>query len=249
MLRIIDCHTHIGASKVFEVSISEKELLDGIDKNNITAAIVQPFPRAPNVREVHDRIAKLSEEHPGKIFGLANLDPYMDDEEYKAELERLVKDHGFVCVKIHTAGDAVNPSGKAAQKIFETAKRLNIPVMVHTGQGVQFCLPALVIGPAQQYPEVPIILAHSAYGFTITSEVFPVAKLCKNVYLETSWSSILEKNMFLQLIGPNRILYGSDFIHLNAAVELFQFRSLGLSDEDLEKCLFHNANKIFKLKL
>ena len=210
---------------------------------------MQPFPGAPNVKEVHDRIAKLSEEYPGKIFGLASLNPYMDDEEYKAELERLVKDHGFVGVKIHTAGHAVNPSGEAARKVFETAKRLNIPVMVHTGQGVQFCLPSLLMGPAQEYPDLPIILAHSAYGFTITAEVFPVTNICKNLYLETSWSSILEKSMFLQQIGPDRILYGSDFIHLNAAVELFQFKSLGLSDEDLEKCLFHNANRIFKLKL
>ena len=248
-MKIIDCHTHIGYSKVFDVNISEKELLDGMKKNNITAALVQPFPGAPNVKEVHDRIAKLSEEHPGKIFGIVNLYPYIDEEEYKAELERLVKDHGFVGVKIHTAGHAVNPSGKVGLMIFEMAKRLNIPVMVHTGQGVQFCLPSLVITPAQQYPEVPIILAHSAYGFTITEEVFPVAKLCKNVYLETSWSGILEKSLFMQMIGPDRILYGSDFIHINAAVELFQFRSLNLSDEDLEKCLFHNANKIFKLKL
>lgn len=248
-MKIIDIHTHIGPCRVFDVNLSEKELFEGIKKNNITAAIVQPFPGAPNVREVHDQIAKLSKEHPGKIFGLVNLNPHMDEEEYKAEVDRLVKDHGFVGLKIHTIGHSVNPSGGSAQKVFESARRLNIPVMVHTAQGVKFTLPSLVITPAQQYPEVPIILAHSAYGFTLTDEVFPVTRLCKNVYLESSWSGILEKSIFLQLIGPDRMMYGSDFIHLNGAVELFQFRSLGLSEEDLEKCLFQNANKIFKLKL
>ncbi|MFQ5998221.1 MAG: amidohydrolase family protein, partial [Candidatus Bathyarchaeia archaeon] len=139
---IIDSHSHLGSCRVFDLDTSEQELLSTMANNGITTNIVQPYPGAPNVKEVHNRIGKLAKENPGKIFGLASLNPHMNEDEYNEEVERVVKDLGFVAVKIHTIGHAVNPLGRSADKVFKAAKKLGIPVMVHTGPGVPFSLPS-----------------------------------------------------------------------------------------------------------
>ena len=76
----------------------------------------------------------------------------------------------------------------AAAIIFDTAKKLNVPVLVHTGSGIPFSVPSLVIPRAREYPKVKIIRSQS--GFPIpASDAWVAARECPNVYFETSWSS------------------------------------------------------------
>jgi predicted TIM-barrel fold metal-dependent hydrolase len=82
----------------------------------------------------------------------------------------------------------------------------------------------------------------------VSAEVTPTVLAAKNIYAETSWSSILEKAWFLAGMSSYKLIFGSDF-PINTSTELFQFRELGLSEEDMEKILFKNANEIFKLRL
>ena len=247
-MRIINSHMHLGPCRIFDVTITEKELMDGMKQNDVTASIVQPFPGAPNPKKIHDEIARLTSENPGKIFGMVSLNPHQSDEEYLAELDRLVKDHKFVGVKIHTIGHSINPLANDATKVFEAAKRLGIPVMVHTGPGIPFSLPSLIVPRAKQYPDVNIILAHAGCGMVISDEIVPTVLACKNVYIETSWSSILEKQIFLRTLGADKILFGSD-LRINISTELHQYKVLDLPEEDLDKILFKNANKLFRLGL
>lgn len=247
-MKIINTHMHLGSCRIFDVTITEKELMNSMKENDLTATIVQPFPGAPDPKKVHDKIARLASENPGEIFGMVSLNPHLNDDEYLAELDRLVKDHDFVGVKVHTIGHAINPLANDATKIFEASKRLKIPVMVHTGPGIPFSLPSLVVPRAKEYPDVTIVLAHAGGGMVISDEIPPTVSACKNVYVETSWSSILEKQIFLGTIGANKLLYGSDF-PINISTEIHQYRALDLPEEDLKKVLFENANEIFGLGL
>ena len=87
----------------------------------------------------------------GRFYGLASLTPHQDRDAYRREVERCVKQLKFVGVKIHTIGHSVNPLSEDADFVFQTASELGIPVMVHTGPGVPFALPALCIPPARKY--------------------------------------------------------------------------------------------------
>jgi len=247
-MKIVDAHMHLGPCRVFDVEVKAEELLNNMERNGITASIVQPFPGAPDVKKIHQEIARLASENPGRIFGMASLNPHQDDDTYFAELDMLVKDYKFVGVKLHTIGHAINPLSKDATKVFEAARKLGIPVMVHTGPGVPFSLPSLVILRAKQFPDVNIILAHAGNGMVLSDEIIPTVSICKNVYVETSWSSILEKQAFIRTLGADRIIFGSD-LPINTPIELYQYKMLNLSHEELEKILFENANKLFRLGL
>ncbi|MFQ5762655.1 MAG: amidohydrolase family protein [Candidatus Bathyarchaeia archaeon] len=247
-MQIIDTHSHLGSCRVFDLDTTQEELLNTMKKHGIAASIVQPYPGAPEPRKVHDAIAKLAADNSGKIFGLVSLTPHQNEETYVAEVERLVKDHGFVGVKLHTIGHAVNPLGSSANKIFETANRLGVPVMIHTGPGIPFALPSLAIVRATQYPNLPIILAHAGWGIILGPEVHATVKTCKNIYLEPSWCSGWEKGMFISAVGADRMMFGSD-LTINVGNEVNQFKTLDISDKDLEKCLYETPKRLFKLSV
>ncbi len=232
---------------MFDLDTAYEEWERTMAANGIDRIIVQPYPGAPNPLQVHEQIAALSKKHPGKVYGMISLNPHTDNDTFLREVDSLVKDKGFVGIKLHTIGHAINPAAKDAVKVFETAKKYDIPVMVHTGAGVPFSLPSAIIPRAQEYPEVKIILAHSGGlgGALFVPEYVAAAKACRNIYLETSWSSVLEKQTFVTEFGE-RVLYGSDLPN-NAASEIHQFRELEKAGLKVERCLGESARKLFRL--
>ncbi|MCX8171898.1 MAG: amidohydrolase family protein [Candidatus Bathyarchaeota archaeon] len=245
----VDAHTHLGYDYVFEHDFNLQGLLMGMESNGIYASIVQPgttFDLETVVKQ-HNKIAELSKKMPGRIFGMANPNPHLPRCKYCQEIERCVKDLGFVGVKLHPFAHAVNPNSSAGKNVFEAASDLGIPVMVHTGSGVPWSLPSMLIPIAREFPKLKIILAHSG-GNLFAEEALIVAEICSNIYLETSWvpSSVIYR--FCKVLGPNRVMFGSDHPE-NVATEITKFRSIGLSRNELEWCLGKTAIEVFNISL
>lgn len=251
-MRIIDSHCHLGGCSVFGFDINEESLLKNLENNKVSAAIVQPFPGAqPDARSVHDRIFKLSKKYPKKIFGIASINPNIGEKQVRYEIERCIKELGFVGVKCHTLGHAANPLLPAGDLIFQIASGLNVPVLVHTGQGPVFAAPSLNILKARQYPELKIILAHSGM-MIFTPEAFVAASECKNIYLETSWNTAEDIEWLINTIGSKRIMFGSDAYNnsmYNQKVELYKYEIINITEEQKTDVLFNTANNIFNLNL
>ena len=241
----IDAHSHLGTCRVFDSDQSPSALVEAMDRHGIRASVVQPFPGAPDARAVHDMIAALGQDQPGRIFGMASLSPHREPAEYKAEIRRCVEDLGFVGVKAHALGHAINPRSRDARLVFETAAELGIPVMVHTGHGVPFAEPAMWIPLAQDFPNTTVILAHAgAPGYTGVAVI--AAQMAPNVMLETSWVSPHDLARAIRTLGAERVMFGSDLV-FNPGHELAKYEAAGLSASDLELCLAGNATRIFGL--
>lgn len=243
---IIDGHAHLGSCRIFDVTVTAEELLRTMDENSVDASIVLPLPGAPDCPAAHDDIAALAQRHPGRIYGVASLNPHVDDDAYFAEVQRCVRDLGFVGLKLHPAGHACPPTGRDATKVFETARALRIPVIIHTGIGVPWALPSLVIPRAQQYPDVKIVLAHSG-AYIYTAEAYLAATLCPNIYLETSWCGPHRIHEMAEALGPERVMFGAD-LPANVPTELAKYRTGGLSPEAQEICLGRSAMGVFGIK-
>ena len=245
-MKIIDAHLHLGECRVFGLDIAEQEIVDHLDRNGIHGAVVQPFPGCKDFRVTHDRIASMASKYPGRIFGLCSLSPHRDRAEYQNEVERCVKQLGFVGLKLHTIGHAVLPLTEDGMTTFETAANLGIPLMVHTGMGLPFAQPSLCLPGAKKFPHLKIILAHA--GFTIVSaEAQIFASEHPNIYLETSWCTSLDIGWMIRSIGPNRVMFGSD-LPSNMSSELAKYRSLELDEHSLKEVFGETATNIFGLK-
>lgn len=249
-MKILDAHTHLGSCRVFDLNVSEEDLIKNMDAKGVDAAIVQPWPGAypqPPV-DVHDRIAKLAKKHPGRIFGIASVNPHvMSREAWRQEVERCIKDLEFVGVKLHTIGHAILPASTDGMMIFETANELGVPVMVHTGLGIPLALPGMIIPAAMKYPNLPIVLNHCGFNIA-TGEAVYVASAFKNVYVECSWCIGADILWAMKELGPEKVMFGTDFTS-NIETELVKVKEAGATPEQLEWYLGKTAAKVFKIKL
>ena len=178
---------------------------------------------------------------------MVSLNPHLPKGKYINEVKRCVEELGFVGIKLHPQAYACDILSPEADKVFEIASQLSIPVMIHTGRGIPFASPATSILRAKQYPKIPIILAHS--GFCIVpSDALVAGLVCNNIYLETSWCIPPDIIRFIKKLGSERVMFASDSI-CNIPTELTKYYSIGLSENDLENCLGKTAIKIFKLPI
>ena len=243
---IVNTHAHVGDTRVFDVVSDPDELLAAMDATGVDVSLVMPSAGCRDAAAVHDQIYQLGQAHPGRIFGIVQLNPHVDPDVYEAEASRCVRELGFVALKIHPLGYGVNPLGRSADTVFRVGQKLGVPVMVHTGSGIPWALPSLCILPAQKYPDLPIILAHAGMGVFML-DAYVTARLCPNIYLETSWAKPGELKWLIGELGPERIMLGMDLVS-NMPVELFKYRGLGLPDAVLDACLGGTALRVFKLQ-
>ena len=243
--KIIDTHAHLGECCVFGLNSTEEELIRRMDENNVDATIVQPYPGAKNASKIHDQIAGLCEKYPGRFFGLASVSPHGNRSAYRQEVERCIRDLHFVGIKLHTIGHAVNPLSEDGDYVFATGHELGVPVMIHTGPGIPFALPALAIPVARKYSGLKIVLAHAGFA-VFSAEAQVAASICSNVYLETSWCIGEDIRWMISTIGTDRVMMGSD-LPSNVPVEIAKYRALDLEPMVYSKVMGQNAIDVFSL--
>ncbi len=242
---IVDAYCHFGECRVYDTSDGEYDVIGALNSNKVSAVLLLPFPGAPNPVAVHDSIANLGVRYPGRIFGLVNCNPHVHRDLYHREVERCVRDLGFVGITLDTFGHAVNPNGQDGQTVFEAAREMGVPVIVHTGTGVPFASPTRILPRAKEYNDVKIVLAHAGAGYSIY-DAYVVAKEAFNVYLETSGCRGDEIKWLIDELGPSRILFGSDRA-VNQATELAKYRALGLYQFQQYQVLGQTATDLFGL--
>ena len=244
-MRIIDAHMHLGEDLMFGTDDSEETLLAAMDANGISIQLVQPGIVARDQEAAHERIARFAGANPGRVYGISCFSPYLPEETYMDRVRWAVRDLGFRGVKLHTNAFCMAPSHPAAEKIFRIAGQLDIPVMIHTGNGLPNALPSLCIPVARKYPHLRIVLAHAGGG-TFGADAVVVARECPNVYLETSWVTVYDLAAMVRTLGPERVMLGTDLVP-NVPVELAKYRAIGLSEPQLEWCLEKTAASVFRI--
>ncbi|MFD2093190.1 amidohydrolase family protein [Blastococcus deserti] len=244
-MRQIDVHQHLGPCRVFDLDVEVSQLIDSVQRTGLDGIVVQPFPGTDNAKAQHDAIAAMATHAPFEVWGIASVNPHMDADAYRQEVRRCVEELGFVGVKLHTIGHAVNPGSRDAAVVFETARELGIAVMVHTGDGVPFADPAALLGPAKDHPDLPIVLAHAGGG-TFTGAALAVARECSNIYLEPSWCKTPDIGAMVELLGADRVMFGAD-LPFNVEPEMQKITALSLAPRDMEAVLSRTAQSVFGL--
>jgi len=244
-MKIIDSHCHLGVSKLSGFTITETDLLQAMQTNGVDISLVMPHAVTNDPIAEHDAVANLCHKHPDRFRGIVNLSPLWSEIDYTREVTRCVRELGFVALKLNPMQHLTSPLMKNADKVFNSAADLGVPVIVHTGLGAPWSLPTLSIPQARRHPNLPIILAHA--GFAIyTAEAFVAAIECDNIYLEPSWCMVQDVKWLIKELGASRILFGSDLPE-NLPVELAKYKAANLTKSELDACLGGTAAKLFSL--
>ncbi len=248
-MKIIDAHAHIGEDVVFDEELNEQDILRTMDRFGVHGAIVQPMicrPYLEAAKAANDRVHRFALAHPGRIWGMVSLNPHFAPEDFDAECARCVRELGFVGIKIATSAYGCNPSKRDGMHVFEVARGLGVPVMVHTGSGIPFADPVQLVAPARSFPDVSIVVAHGGGDLTMT-QCIQLARDYENVYVEPSWTSILGIEAMMRTLGPGKLMFSTDMPQ-NTPVELAKYRSAIPDEGDLAQVLGGTCAQVFRLK-
>jgi uncharacterized protein len=249
---IVDSHLHLGYDDIYEREAREEDLLAAANQAGLDIMIIQPahthFIEAS--QELHNRVSQFAKENPGRVFGLASVNPHYGEETYFAEIQRCICELGFVGIKLDTFAHACSPLSKAGSLVFQAADRFRVPVMVHTGL-MPFSMPLLLYARAKEFPDVRIIVAHAGEQF-LQNEAVLLAKDCPNVFLETSVRDTNSRSIrqLVKELGARRVMNGSGW-YTEIEHALWKYRSdhqTRLSKQELTWCLGQTALEVFRLR-
>lgn len=242
--QVFDTHTHIGDALHSGRSYSAEMLLADMDAHGVDRSLAIPFPMVRSYKQAHDTIGTAVRNHPHRISGAACLDPYVSESEFRDEVRRCAEQYGFRALKLQPQYQPIDPSSDRADFIFETALQNRMAVVVHTGAGVPYALPSLLMMPARKFPELRLVAAHTGGGGVLLQDAIVAALFCSNIYLELSTLMPNHVLQVLKQVPASRLMIGSDLPE-NVGVEIGKIVNLAVSEQDRQNILWKTAIDVF----
>lgn len=261
-MKIIDSHAHIFPDKIadkashsvgafYDIPMNYdgtvKTLLSLGDQYHIEQFLVHSVATTPEqVESINNFIGGVTRMYPGRFIGFATLHP-----EYKnieKEIDRAIS-LGLKGIKIHPDFQRFYIDSKGAMKLYEILEG-RLPLLVHTGDfRYEYSKPARLANVLDKFTKLDVIAAH----FGGWSEWDSASKILagRRVYVDTSsslYTVTLEKaRELIDLFGVDNVLFGSDYPMWDPGSEIETLKKLELNDEDYEKIMHLNIEKLLKI--
>ena len=240
---IFDAHTHLGTDIDGMAGIYD-DLLRGMDKYGISRAFMfcldEP-DRHPAFRAGNDRTLAFAERSKGRLIPFVRLDLSEDPIE---EATRCL-DRGARGIKLHPRAQKFLLNDERLSPIFELAAERNVPVLIHGGRG----LPPIADDLARvvdRYPRARLIVAHA--GIADLAALADRLGGKAGVYFDTSVWSPLDLLGLYRLVGPEQVVYASDYPYgqqpASLLIALRTARLAQLSEGEVRGVLAGNVQRI-----
>jgi predicted TIM-barrel fold metal-dependent hydrolase len=234
----------ISVENQFRLSMgSPDNLLRFMDRNGIAASVVHPV--APFISS-HKYLEECRNQ--ARLVPFATAYP---DEGWESDL-RADLEAGCRGVKIHPILQRMEPTDEFYMQLAEVVRPYKRPIMSHTGPfdyytvadgyrsyGCVSRFDKLVAA----FPDIPFVFGHS--GLADIGVAIDIARNRPNVYLETSFQSAGRVRMAIDLLGKDRVMFGSDWPESNQKAALSIARKVAGSDKDLlDGLLWRNIEEL-----
>jgi len=157
-------------------------------------------------RYYNDNLAHEVNQFPDRLIGFGCLD-LKGDPNAADEVPRMVEELGLVGIKFHPWLQAFPANSALLKPVYEQASRYHLPIIFHTGTP-PYAQPAQVVQWADEYPDVQFIIGH--FGKLIWLDSVRAAIKHPNVYLETSGVQVSDLEIAVEMLGEERIVFGTD---------------------------------------
>jgi uncharacterized protein len=240
---IFDAHTHLGTDIDGMVGVYD-DLVRGMDKYGISRCnmfCLDEPDRHPGFRAGNDRTLAFAERSQGRMIPFVRLDL---SEDPIGEATRCL-DLGARGIKLHPRAQKFLLNDERLSPIFELAAERNVPVLIHGGRG----LPPIADDLARvvdRYPQAQLIVAHA--GIADLAALADRLGGKAGVFFDTSVWSPLDLLGLYRLVGPEQVVYASDYPYgqqpASLLISLRTARLAQLTDDQVRGVLAGNANRI-----
>ena len=235
-------------------------LIQAMDAADVSRSVVMGMGWSDLLvaREANDYIIEAVQQNPQRLTGFCSVNPAWGDAALE-EIERCAAAGLAGVGELHpdTQGfDITDAAGLAP--LMDTARRLKLPVLVHSSEPVGHLYPGKgattpekLYRFIQNFPENTIICAHWGGGLPFYALMPEVSDLLKNVYFDMAASPLLYRPEVVPtaagLIGPEKILFATDYPLIRHKRMLRQVTESGLEPAAQEAILGGNAARVLGL--
>jgi len=239
---IFDAHTHLGTDIDGMVGVYD-DLERGMEKYGISRCFLfcldEP-DRHPGFRAGNDRTLEFAKRSGGKLIPFVRLDM---NEEPIEEATRCL-DRGARGIKLHPRAQKFLLNDERLAPVFELAAERRVPILIHGGRGlppIADDLAALV----DRY-DAQLIVAHA--GIADLAALADRLGGKAGVFFDTSVWSPLDLLGLYRLVGPEQVVYASDYPYgqqpASLLISIRTARLAGFDEEQVQDVLARNANAI-----
>jgi hypothetical protein len=259
------CHRERGFSSIYG---NPKAKMEGVEaliacmgESGVARSLICGFPweQRDLCRHHNEYLLESASRFSDRLIAFVTL-PVRDPDWSCSELERALqagaKGVGEVAFyeEEMTRGDV-----ERMKPLLDLMIRKNVPLLLHTNETVGHAYPgkgrteiARFYELALAAPGLPILLAHWGGGLPFYEMMPEVAASLSSVYYDTAASPYLYSkgvySIVSAMVGPEKIVFGSDFPLLSPLRYFQDVKESGLSQEDQEKILGLNLARLLDLE-
>jgi predicted TIM-barrel fold metal-dependent hydrolase len=248
-VRVIDAHAHLGAYFNFYIPRPDAAtMVEVMDRLGTEKACISSIPACgADVPRGNDMTAQAVREYPGRFVGYASVNPHYP-ERVLPELERSFDELGLALIKLHPSIMEYSISGPAYEPVWRFASERRTVVLSHTWTGGGICAPKQFEPLARDYPDATFILGHSGGTKAGYVEAIEVAQKHPNIYLDICRSvmSRVWVERLVNEVGPERVLWGTDFPFMDPFYLVGRLACTTLSDQAKRQVFGESAAKLLE---
>ena len=238
-----------------------EELVSNMDDQGIDKSVVFGFPwhEEAYFKANNDYVLEAVERFKGRLIGFATasiLAPHAE-REFERSLKAGLTGIGELAVYNEGLSQDIRDRFEPVAAI---ARQFDVPILLHANEPVGHDYPGKTAVTLyelyrflQQYQHNRFVLAHWGGGiFFYHLMKREVKEVLKNTWFDTAASPFLyDKEIYALaagILGPDRILFGSDFPLLKPARYFEEMKEAGLSEEVITKICGENAAHLLRIR-
>ena len=233
------------------------KLIKSMSNSNIEASVLMGYGWTNfDVLKMSNSYNLKSAQNNDKLIPFSSVNPKFGIKNNN-ELKNCILKGAKGIGEIHPSVQQLDMSDfKAWKGIMDIALDANIPIAIHCSEPIGHLYPGKGNVSLKQiyefiklFPHNKIVLSHWGGGLIFYELMKEVKKYFKNVYYDTAATSYLyKKDIFeisLKIVGPEKILFGSDFPILKPSRILAEIKDIKISD--LKKITSVNAKSLLEI--
>lgn len=263
---IIDCHTHVNNyhdENVASLDDCIQNLLKAMRRNRVDVALILTSYKVTPGRPSAPVVVEATRAHPN-LFVIAGITYTGFQPEHLEPLRPGVAEGKIRGLKLYPGYEPFFPSDPTLEPVYEFARELQLPVMIHAGDTytprgkIKYSHPLNIDELAVDHPEVSFVICH--LGNPWLRDCMEVVYKNANVYTDLSglvlggFSDRFESYMRRQVqemllfgMQPEKCLYGTDWPIATMESYLEFMEDLKIAPKDRQLMLYQNAARLFRL--
>ncbi len=253
------CFALLYAKKEAKIATTE-ELIDSMDREGIDVSVIVNFGWITHELcvETNDYILESIARFPKRLIGFGTVQPQSLNAAID-EIERCAQNGARGIGEMRPDIQLLDLEDEPIVSPFMEAIKTNRLIFLthasepvgHEYPGKGIVTPDVLYPFLTKYPDVTIVCAHWGGGLPLYALMPEVQKSLQNVYFDTAASPLLYQpqiyTLVSQLVGAEKILFGSDYPLLPPSRLLQEINATALTDEEKRLVTGENARKLLDI--